>query len=235
MCSGGLRIVDVRDEMPNYAAYADWQRSGDVSGVAIHHSATADPRTGAPVGDALTFFNYHVNTRGWTHGGYHYVLLPDGTLEYALDEKIAGYHAGFKDPADLYRLEQGQYWNNHYLAICLVGYFDAGRKWQDGAGQVHAIPDEHTTPTPAQMETLRRFVRHLMQQHGVPAENVRGHRELAGCSTRCPGLNFDLEAFRNSLLEVSDDDSDGDYDCCPDCVERRQRRQLRRRGDVLPV
>jgi N-acetyl-anhydromuramyl-L-alanine amidase AmpD len=211
--------------------------SGDVTGVAIHHSATADPRTGAPVGNARTFFEYHVDVLGWTHGGYHYVLLPDGTLEYALDERIAAYHAGFKDHVDLYRLEQGQYWNNHYLAICMVGYFDVGRTWRDGAGLVHPIPDEHTTPTPAQMETLRTFVRHLMQQYGIPAENVRGHRELAGCSTRCPGLNFDLGAFRDSLQETNDgdDDSDRNYDCCPDCVEQHQRRQLRRRGDVLPV
>jgi LysM repeat protein len=199
MSTEGLRIIDVRAQMPNYDAYKHWQRSGAVTGVAIHHSATADRQTGAPIGDAAAFFNYHVNSRGWTHGGYNYVLLPDGTLQYALDEKISGYHAGFKDPNDVHNLEHGQYWNNHYLAICLVGYFDNGRTWRDGQGQVHSIPNSHTLPTPAQADTLKKFVLHLMQKYNIPPENVRGHRELTGSSTRCPGHNFDLDAFRATL------------------------------------
>jgi nucleoid-associated protein YgaU len=198
----GLRIVDVRDKMPNYEAYKDWQRSGAINGIAVHHSATADRQTGAPIGDALMFFNYHVNDRGWTHGGYNDVLLPDGTLQYALDEKIAGYHAGFKDPDNAHDLEYGQYWNNHYLAICLVGYLENGRTWRDNAGQVHVIPDDHTTPTPAQMDALRKFVRYLMKKYNIPPENVRGHRELTGVNTHCPGLNFDMDALRASLRTV---------------------------------
>ncbi len=195
----GLKIKDVRAQMPNYEAYKHWQRSGDITGIAIHHSATADRQTGAPIGDAFTFFNYHVNSRGWTHGGYNYVLLPDGTLQYALDEKISGYHAGFKDPNNSHNLEYGQYWNNHYLAICLVGYWENGRTWRDQQGQVRAIPDSHTLPTPAQMDTLQEFVLHLMEKYNISPENVRGHRELTGTQTRCPGHNFDLDAFRASL------------------------------------
>ena len=57
-----LNIKDVREAMPNYDFYKDWHRSGDILGIAIHHSATANRLTGAPVGDAATFFNYHVNT-----------------------------------------------------------------------------------------------------------------------------------------------------------------------------
>lgn len=199
MSTEGLRIADVRAQMPNYQAYKHWKRRGAVTGIAIHHSATADRQTGAPIGDAFTFFNYHVNTRGWTHGGYNYVLLPDGTLQYALDEEIAGYHAGFKDPNNEHNLEQGQYWNTHYLAICLVGYFDSGRTWRDREGQVHAIPDSHTTATPAQMDALKKFALHLMEKYNVPPENVRGHRELTGSNTHCPGFNFDPDALRTSL------------------------------------
>jgi LysM repeat protein len=199
MSTEGLRIVDVRAKMPNYEAYRHWRRTGAVTGVAIHHSATADRQTGAPIGDAATFFNYHVNVRGWTHGGYNYVLLPDGTLQYALDEKISGYHAGFKDPNNVHNLEHGQYWNNHYLAICLTGFFENGRTWRDQQGQVHHIPDSHTLPTPAQMATLRKFVLHLLEKYNIVPENVRGHRELTGSNTHCPGLNLDLDAFRASL------------------------------------
>ena len=199
MSTEGLRIIDIRARMPNYEAYRHWQRSGAIAGVAIHHSATADRQTGAPVGDAFTFFNYHVNVRGWTHGGYNYVLLPDGTLQYALDVKIPGYHAGFKDPSNVHNLEHGQYWNNHYLAICLTGYFENGRTWKDAQGGVHFIPDNHTLPTPAQMDTLKKFVLHLMEKYSIPPQNVRGHRELTGCSTSCPGPNLNLDALRASL------------------------------------
>lgn len=229
MCIGALRIVDVRALMPNYEAYKDWQRGDEITGVAIHHSATAEPKTGAPVGDARTFFEYHVDTRGWTHGAYHYVVLPDGTVEYALDEKVAGYHAGFRDPGNAHNLEHGQYWNNHYLAICLVGYFEMGR--------IHGgrpIPEAHTTPTAEQMTALRRLTRHLMQKHGFAVKDVRGHRELAGCNTHCPGLNFDLDALRAMLEDGDDEGGDCRYDCCTECVERFQRRDIRRRGDVLP-
>ena len=93
-----LNINDVRAEMPNYQNYKDWQRSGQILGIAVHHSATVDRVTGAPLGTARTFFDYHVNTRGWAHGGYNYVIPGDGTVEYALDEKISAYHAGFKEP-----------------------------------------------------------------------------------------------------------------------------------------
>jgi LysM repeat protein len=199
MSTEGLKIIDIRSQMPNYKAYKHWQRKVTITGIAIHHSATADRQTGAPIGDASIFFNYHVNVRGWTHGGYNYVLLPDGTLQYALDEKIAGYHAGFKDPNNAHNLEHGQYWNNHYLAICLVGYFENDRTWRDQQGQVHAIPDSHTTPTPAQMETFQKFMLHLREKYNIPVQNVRGHRELTGTNTRCPGLNFDMDGLRASL------------------------------------
>jgi len=78
-----LKIKDVRAEMPNYANYKDWQRSGPILGIAVHHSATADRTTGAPIGNADTFFDYHVNQRGWAHGGYNYVITGSGDIEYA--------------------------------------------------------------------------------------------------------------------------------------------------------
>lgn len=199
--TNSLNIVDVRDQMPNYETYKDWQRLGAILGVAVHHSATADRETGAPTGDALAFFNYHVHGRGWAHGGYNYVIRGDGGIEYALDEKIAAYHAGFKDPNDSYGLERGQYWNNHYLAVCLAGWFGPGRTWRDQAGTVYSIPDQFTAPTQAQMTSLLDLLRHLMTKYGIPLENVRGHRELTGSHTQCPGLNLDPATLRARLRE----------------------------------
>ncbi len=201
------QIKDVRAQMPNYQNYKDWQRDGDIRGIAIHHSATADWVTGAPSGNAHSFFDYHVNTRGWAHGGYNYVITGDGTIEYALDEKIAAYHAGFKDPDNALGLEQGQFWNNHYLAICLSGWFMDGRIYRDANGHSHPIPNDYTVPTAAQMESLLALVQYLRDKYNIPVENVRGHRELLGNSTACPGQNLDPAELRAKLRALDEADT----------------------------
>ncbi|RME70148.1 MAG: LysM peptidoglycan-binding domain-containing protein, partial [Chloroflexi bacterium] len=169
-----------------------------------HHSATADRTTGAPVGNAHVFFDYHVRVRGWTHGGYNYVITGTGEIEYALDEKISAYHAGFKDPDNSAGLEYGQYWNNHYLAICLAGWFSDNRTYRDASGRLHPIPNRHTAPSEAQMKALTDLVQYLRQKYSIPVENVRGHRELAGNSTECPGQNFDPARFRETLRALDE-------------------------------
>jgi len=195
-----VNITDLRAQMPNYNAYKDWQRPGDILGIAIHHSATANRRTGAPTGDAFAFFNYHVNVRGWMHGGYNYVIPGSGEIQYALDEKISAYHAGFKDPQDALKLEHGQYWNNHYLAICVAGWFANNRTYSDEHG-THPIPNQHTHLNQAQLNSLLALIRQLMDKYNIPIENVRGHRELAGNATQCPGPNVDPAQIRHLLRQ----------------------------------
>jgi LysM repeat protein len=194
-----LKINDVRAEMPNYSSYENWQRSGPILGIAIHHSATADWTTGVPIGDAYTFFDYHVNQRGWAHGGYNYVITGAGEIQYALDEKIAAYHAGFADPDNSEGLEQGQYWNNHYLAICLSGWFSQGRTYRNSAGQTQPIPNNFTSPSAAQMNSLLALIQQLRRKYSLPVDSVRGHRELAGNATTCPGSNLDPAQLRAAL------------------------------------
>ncbi len=198
-----MNIIDVRAQMPNYEQYKNWQRSGDITGIAIHHSATANRETGAPTGDAFSFFDYQVHGRGWTHGGYNYVVLGDGRIQYALDENIAAYHAGFKDPTDAQGLEQGQYWNNHYLAICLAGWFSENRTYSTADGTTQPIPNDFTRPTAAQWEALLALLKYLLTKYHIPVENVRGHRELRGNHTQCPGLNFDPAQLRQKLEGLS--------------------------------
>lgn len=193
-------LIDLRSRMPNYEAYKNRQRPGSILGVALHHSATANRQTGEPTGDAFSFFNYHVNVRGWDHGGYNYVITGDGAIQYALDDQIPAYHAGFKDPDDAFNLESGQYWNNHYLAICLSGWFSSNRTYQDQNG-VHAIPNNFTHPTQAQLDALLALLRHLTQKYNIAVENVCAHRELAGNLTQCPGLNLDPALIRQKLRE----------------------------------
>jgi len=69
--------------------------------------------------------------------------------------------------------------NDNSLGICIIGNFSL------------AAPDPLLT-----MVAARRVVAPWVVQYGVPIENILGHREVPGASTECPGLLFDMDAFR---------------------------------------
>jgi N-acetyl-anhydromuramyl-L-alanine amidase AmpD len=193
-----MKIHDVREHMPNYARYCDRHRTGAVTGIAVHHSATANRLTGLSMEDARTIFRYHVETLGWDHGGYHYLIHPNGLVEYALDERIPAFHAGFADSDNRLDLECGQYWNNHLLAVCLLGWFEHDRTLEGGRV---AIPNQFTAPLAGQWRALIALLRDLGRRYGIGPEEVKGHRELAGCRTICPGANVDLDGLRRELKQ----------------------------------
>lgn len=194
-----LRLFDVRADMPSRAGNAAQPRAGAILGLAVHHSAVIHPATGLSSSGAREIFDVQVNHNGWEHGGYHYLIAPNGRIEYALDEAVPAFHAGFTDPDDRLGLEHGQYWNQHYLAVCLLGWFDSGRQVSGAGGPARAVPDFFTHPAQAQWQALLVLIRMLRARYAYPLENVRGHRELAGCHTRCPGENVDLDALRTAL------------------------------------
>jgi monofunctional biosynthetic peptidoglycan transglycosylase len=194
--------------MPNYEQYRDVTRNSTILGIAVHHSASASRYTGRHSGDAWSIFGYHVHTLGWDHGGYHYVILANGQIQYALDEGIAAYHAGHEDPDNVPDPESGQYWNKHYIAICLAGWFDQDRAIRDASGRRSKIPALFTRPTAAQTQSLLALVQYLRQKHGVPVANVRGHRELGDNRTTCPGSNLDLDQLRQSIVALERTGSD---------------------------
>ena len=201
-CAEDGRIEDVRHEMPNYAARSTWRRAAEITGIAIHHSAMVHNLFGQSFDDAHAIFDLHVNQRKWDHGGYHYIILTDGTIQYALDEAFAAWHAGFQDPEDRLGLEAGQYWNNHFLAICLTGWFGSWRWAQIWRPMTHRrvpILNLHTRPSSAQMHSLIWLLQCLMAKYALPPEQVRGHCELEGHQTQCPGPNFDLHRLRGQL------------------------------------
>lgn len=196
----GLDVHDVRRLMPNYAVYRDVRRDGAITGIAIHHSATANAITGVSMDDAASIFRYQVETRGWSHGGYHYLVHPNGVVEYALDERVPAFHAGFTDPDDRLGLERGQYWNNHLLAVCLLGWFEHDRVRADGT----RIPNRFTKPTPGQWRALVALLRDLTRRHAIDIDAIVGHRDLRGCRTACPGANVDLDTLRSAMHEPMD-------------------------------
>ena len=80
-----------------------------VSGIThlvIHHGAT---RQGLAGSSAEGYAKYHVQTNGWRHIGYTWVIEPDGTTKRCLDNNEQGAHVGGHNP--------------YSLGICLVGDF----------------------------------------------------------------------------------------------------------------
>ena len=129
-------------------------------GILIHHSATDS-------GNLAKFDRYHREVNGWLMVGYDFIICngsggPDGLVETSdrWKRQIQGAHAG----PGLKR------YNDHWVGICLVGDFS------------------RTRPTDRQLASLRRLIRYLQNECGIPDGNVRGHRDVR--DTECPGKLF---------------------------------------------
>jgi len=131
-------------------------------GIVVHHSAT-DTDVGLGV-DAAFLDRVH-SDRGWGlrygqrvyHIGYHYVILPDGTVQAGRPEWMPGAHTtGY----------------NHCLGICLIGDFSD-----------HGAQTQH--PTDAQLDALANLTVKQMHRHNIPLSRLYRHCDLA--ATKCPG------------------------------------------------
>ena len=135
-------------------------------GIIIHHSAT-------DFGDATSFDISH-KRKGWDELGYHFVIdngknskgNPDGLVEVGsrwLKQKH-GAHCRVSQNDD-------NYWNEHYIGICLVGNF------------------EKQSPTYAQYRALQNLVYFLKERYNIPSDKIIGHKD-ADPGTLCPGKLF---------------------------------------------
>lgn len=143
---------------------------GRWQGIVVHHS-------GSPHGSADSIDKEH-RAMGLNSMGYHFVIgngngADDGELHVGRRwiEQRPGAHTAGAD-ADWY--------NVNTIGICLVG---------DG---------DRRDFTPEQIQRLTRAVVELQRRLGIPATEVRLHRELAGTSS--PGLRFPAAAFREQLI-----------------------------------
>ena len=138
-------------------------------GIIIHHSAT-------DFGDASSFDTSHRN-KGWDELGYHFVIdngknatgNKDGLVEVGsrwLKQKH-GAHCRVSQ-------EDDNYWNEHYIGICLVGNFEV------------------KPPTYAQYRALQKLVYFLKDRYNIPSSKIIGHRD-ADKGTLCPGRLFNWE------------------------------------------
>jgi hypothetical protein len=145
------------------------------AGIVIHHSATAGRGDAHQIRANLE--RSHAE-RGWGeyfagrvyHLGYHYLVMPDGTVIPGRPEWMPGAHT------------RG---HNDMLGICLVG--DFSRDARGRCGQ----------PTQAQLRSAVRLVKRLLRAYRLKPAQVHLHCDLA--PTRCPGEGFPRQRFYELL------------------------------------
>jgi N-acetyl-anhydromuramyl-L-alanine amidase AmpD len=118
---------------------------------------------------------FSVNFEGKTyHISYHYVILPDGTIETGRPEHCQGAHCP-------------KY--NNWLGICLIGDFHDKTRWWP------------SKPTAAEKDSLVSLCESLMSRYHIRPENVRRHRDVR--ETWCPGNRFPYGEILAQLKEYS--------------------------------
>ncbi|MGI6226789.1 MAG: peptidoglycan recognition family protein [Peptococcales bacterium] len=137
-------------------------------GIIIHHSAS--PRgywqgeEWLPI-NAQVIKRWHVEERGWSDIGYHYVVLANGIVESGrpLDRIGAHTRAGNR--------------NFSAIGVCLVGNF------------------QYDTVAPEQLEATIRLVNDLRQKYHISLEKIELHSQVPGSNTLCPGRLFPNNKF----------------------------------------
>ncbi len=154
-------------------------------GIIIHHSAVALSLDGTPV-DAASIDRIH-KRRGYEifywgrfyHIGYHYVILPDGTVQKGRPDLLQGSHT------------EGY---NSYIGICLIGNFSSA----DNAAGKRGLP----VPTESQLNALVELTNSLQRKYGFPSGQILRHSDV-NPNSECPGDRFPFEDFR-ARLEASE-------------------------------
>ncbi len=141
--------------------------------IVVHHSETTE-------GNARVFDKYHRTKKHFRYGlGYHFVIC-NGT--YRRKDGLIEVGSRWRKQMDGAHCKAGN-GNRIGIGICLVGDFNKSRA------------------TRKQFESLVRLVSHLCYNYGIPLENVKGHKEMSGAKTDCPGKYFPWEKLRKALRE----------------------------------
>lgn len=138
--------------------------------IIIHHSAT-------DVGNALVFNRAH-NLRGFTRGlGYHFVI--DNGTRGKIDGQIEVSPRWIKQQDGAHCRAGGM--NHKGIGICLVGNFNKERVSEK------------------QMQALVYLVNRLRRYYEIPLSHIKGHGQVSGASTDCPGKIFPWGQFWKRL------------------------------------
>lgn len=143
----------------------------NVTHLIVHHGASSNTSSNwAAV--VASYFDYHVNTNGWSDIGYNYLVAPDGTLFVGRGggENVQGAHMCSR--------------NANTMGVCMIGNYVSEQ------------------PTTAAVDKLVKTLAWKASENGIDAlgssnlanygfslANVCGHQDGCGgsSSTECPG------------------------------------------------
>ena len=117
----------------------------EINKIIIHCSATRECEDIS----TETIRGWHVNERGWSDIGYHYIILIDGTIDEGRPLEIQGAHV------------KGL--NKNSIGICYVGGCDSKMNAKD-------------TRTPEQIKSMNKLVCKLKEKYNA---SVHGHNEFS--------------------------------------------------------
>lgn len=140
--------------------------------IIIHCSATPEGRDVK----TDTIRDWHVNKRGWSDIGYHFVIELDGTLVEGRPLERQGAHT------------KGH--NRNSIGICYVGGVEAEKKNGKWIAK--------DTRTNKQIQVLNQLILSLCDNFNIPIDNVYGHNEFS--SKSCP--SFDVKELVKELKEI---------------------------------
>jgi len=104
---------------------------------------------------------WHVDERGWSDIGYHFVITRDGTKELGRGSDLSGAHARAV--------------NGTSVGICLVGGLSEDNK-----------PENNFTLE--QFLTLKDLIKELKMKY-PDAKKIIGHYQVEPAKPHCPGFN----------------------------------------------
>jgi hypothetical protein len=151
-----------------------------VTGIVIHHTAVIPGEDTVPQSEG-EIDQYH-QARGFEilcfgriyHVAYHYLIMPNGTVQAGRPERCEGAHA------------QGY---NSYLGISVVGDFSSQDNPTGKKGPIR--------PSANQIASLVQLCRRLMDRYHIPLQHIVRHSDIS--STKCPGDRFPFRSLLDQL------------------------------------
>lgn len=131
-----------------------------INKIIIHCTATPENRHH----NVSDIRRWHVNGRGWSDIGYHFLVHIDGTVEYGRPIKKSGAHT----------LNE----NKNSIGICYVG------------GMSKDMKKAKDTRTQAQKDSLIKLMHELIYKYNKDM-TIHGHNEFA--NKACPSFNVQKE------------------------------------------
>ena len=150
--------------------YKDAPTIVTVTHLVVHHSATGNTNTnwGAVV---ASFFDYHVNTNGWSDIAYNYLVAPDGTLFVGRGggDNVQGAHMCGR--------------NANTMGVCMIGTYVSAQPTTESVDKLVKI-----LAWKASQRGIDVLGSSVLANYGINLANLCGHSDGCGSGyTECPG------------------------------------------------